>query len=371
MIYQYYVAKSLQMYYNGLVVNSTFFWRSFFMLKRISVILLCLCLAFCAGCSKAEDLTVEKGEDTDITGSQEPVNTNVINSLTGVQDLAPSKENARPVAVMIDNDSLAQKVQTGVGKADIVYETEVEGGITRLMAVFKDFSSVKQIGNIRSARYPYIELALGHNAIYLHHGQDNTYAGPHLSDIAHLTVSENNGGERIDNTAAGWQNLYGYPDKLWNTLVKNNYKTTVSDNTPWQSFTDGVVLENAASTVTVGFSRSYITKFVYDQTSGNYIRNNDKYEHKDYMTNERIEFKNVFVLKTTIRYYPDGKHKEVLLNSGEGYYCVNGTYTPIKWTKGSGSNPLKFTLTDGTPLSVNQGNSWVCIANTSADITLK
>lgn len=342
------------------------------MLKRIFAFVLTLSLLMCAGCSKKnENLTVEKDGTAPVVQDQEEVNPYVVNSLTGVQNLDPEKELLRPVAVMIDNDSLAQKVQTGVGSADIVYETEVEGGITRLMAVFKDFQSVKQVGNIRSARYPYIELALGHDAIYLHHGQDNTYAAPHLSDIDRLVVSESNGGARISNGAKGWQNLYGYPDKLWETIKKNKIDTTLSDSATWQTFGTDVSFENASTTITVPFSNSSVSKFVYNSESGKYTRNSATFEHKDYVTGKSLEFKNIFILKTTIRYYPDGKHKEVLLNSGSGYYCVNGTYVKINWSKGSGSKAFKFTLADGTPLTVNEGNSWVCIMTKNNNVSFK
>lgn len=341
------------------------------MLKRFLAFALCFVLVLCVGCSeKAQDLTVEKS-DPEPQVETEPVNPNVINSLTGIQDLAPEKELLRPVAIMIDNDRLAQNVQTGVGKADIVYETEVEGGITRLMAVFKDFQSVEKVGNIRSARYPFIELALGHDAIYLHHGQDNTYAAPHLRDIDRIVVSENNGGKREENGAMGWQDLYGYPEKLWNTIKKNKIDTELSDSTPWQTFGTDIAFEKASTTITVPFSRSSISKFVYNPETQKYIRNNEKIQHKDYFTGESLEFKNIFILKTTIRYYPDGKHKEVLLKSGSGFYCVNGTYVKIKWQKGTGSKQFKFTLADGTPLTVNEGNSWVCIMSKNMSITFE
>ncbi len=64
--------------------------------------------------------------------------------------------------------------QYGISQADILYETVVEGGITRLLAVFQDFDAEK-IGPIRSARHYYMDFALDHDAIYTHVGQ-STYA---------------------------------------------------------------------------------------------------------------------------------------------------------------------------------------------------
>ena len=83
----------------------------------------------------------------------------------------------------------------------------------------------------------------------------------------------------------------------------------------------------------------------------------------DYFTNETTELKNVFVLLTTIRLYPDGYHRQVYLESGIGYYAVNGTYEEIAWSKGAATNGFTFTKADGTPLTVNPGKSWVCIAD--------
>ena len=82
--------------------------------------------------------------------------TGFINSLTGERTLeTEAQTKLRPVAVSVNNLLPAQKVQTGLEKADIVYESYVEGGITRLLAVFKDLKSVKQVGTVRSARYVY------------------------------------------------------------------------------------------------------------------------------------------------------------------------------------------------------------------------
>ena len=118
------------------------------------------------------------------------------------------------------------------------------------------------------------------------------------------------------------------------------------------------------------FSASYKTTMNYDAATGTYIRSFNGTVRKDYTSGNTENFKNVFVLLTTIRNYPDGKHRQVFLTSGSGYYFVNGTYTQINWSKGNASDSIKFTNTDGTPLTVNAGNSWVCIAdmNTSQPI---
>ena len=157
---------------------------------------------------------------------------------------------------------------------------------------------------------------------------------------------------------------------MWNTIVKKGINIKATTVTPWQNFTSEdtvVTFASSAKKITIPFSDGYKTIMQYDEKTGKYIRYSKTVERKDYSTGESMYFKNLFVLNTTIRTYPnctDGKnHREVTLTSGKGYYFVNGTYTPILWSKGAASSPFKFTLTDGTPLNVNPGNSWVCISD--------
>lgn len=335
------------------------------MSKKALALLLCLSLFMLSACSnKTERLSVDEGEEPQSSVSSEPVLYK--NPLTGISELTEDKTDDRPVAIMVNNITTAQPVQAGLNKADIVYETEVEGGITRLLAVYQDVSKAGTIGTIRSARYPYVDLALGHNAIYLHHGQDDTYCGPHLKDIDDINISESNYGHRLKNGLASEHTLYTDGEKLWSGLVKDKVKTERGTDTAWASFADedaGVTLENTASTVSVPFSASYKSVFKYDAATGAYIRYFKDTLRKDYKTGEATEVKNVFVLLTTIKNYPDGYHRQVALESGDGYYCSNGTYTAIKWSKGASTNGFKFTKADGSELTVNAGSSWVCIAD--------
>lgn len=342
------------------------------MLKKLLAGIMCLSLVLAVGCSKGDDkLSVDVGDTPSVPEVVEPEY--AVNPLTGLENLDPEKANNRPVAITVNNLSQAQAVQTGVGKADIVYETEVEGGITRLVAVYQDTTKVEKIGTIRSARYAFVDIALGHNAIYVHHGQDSFHAPALLNKVNRLVIGTNNGGVRISNGLASEHTLYGYGEGIWNSIVNAGFNTKTESTKTWQNFADekkSVRHSTAATSVSVPFSTSYKTTFNYDAANGNYKRFFNGVERKDYYTGESVTFKNVFVLYTTIRNYSNcspstckGTHREILLNSGEGYYFVNGTYTPIKWSKGSAYSGFKFTNSDGTPLTVNPGNSWVCIAD--------
>jgi len=343
------------------------------MFRKIIALMLCISLLTVVGCKKENnESTVSEIKEVVSEVSSVPEPTYYLNPLTGEVDLTEEGMSKQvPVAIMINNIDLAQSVQAGVGQADIVYETEVEGGITRLMAVYQDIQNVGRIGTIRSARYVYVDLALGHKALYLHHGQDSKYCAPHLKDIKHYTVDENNCGKRIRNGKSSEHTLYADGKGVYNSFVKGK---TLDNPSMWQNFAaDGTTVTltgGSATKVSVPFSTSYNTSFTYDAITGKYTRHFRGNALKDYITGKTTEVKNVFILKTGIYNYSDNYHRKVNLQGGEGYYCVNGTYTKIKWTKGNSNSPFKFTNADGSPLTVNQGNSWVCIASSSVNISI-
>lgn len=337
------------------------------MFKRITAICLVFMLLLCSGCSKKETAVEPETQppvETPVEPPREPEL--YVNPLTGVKELEAGIAERRPVAVMVNNFSSAQKVQTGVTQADVIYETEIEGGITRLLAVFQDISKVKTIGTIRSARYAFIDLAMGHNAVYIHHGRDPVYALPHLSDVDRIEIQENLYGERLDNGLKYEHTLYTYGEPLWKGIT-DRFNTQNTGAQTWQNFaaedqtvtlTDGV-----ANVVTIPFSGNYKTKFVYDSTTGLYERNFNATIPADYFSGESTKVKNVVVMLTTITDYPDGLHRNIRLQSGEGYYATNGGYKAIKWSKGGSSDSVKFTNLDGTPLQMSAGTTWVCVAS--------
>jgi hypothetical protein len=82
-----------------------------------------------------------------------------VNTLTGVG--APG----RVLAVKIDNVGGAQYEQAGLDSADIVYVIQVEGGLSRYLAVFDSVNAPAQVGPVRSARQTDIPLLAAYGDI--------------------------------------------------------------------------------------------------------------------------------------------------------------------------------------------------------------
>lgn len=82
--------------------------------------------------------------------------TSAIPSTTSTPRPAPAPRGAPALAVKIDNVADARP-QTGVGSADVVYVEPVEGGLTRLVAIYVG-RAPRVVGPVRSARRTDIQL---------------------------------------------------------------------------------------------------------------------------------------------------------------------------------------------------------------------
>ena len=54
------------------------------------------------------------------------------------------------------------------------------------------------------------------------------------------------------------------------------------------------------------------------------------------------------------------------LTGGKGTFFCGGKAVDIQWSKGDRNSQLVYKLTDGTPLTLGQGRSYVCIINSAS-----
>ncbi len=330
------------------------------------VLTACLLLTF-TGCRNDQNPVINSSDtDNSTTNSSEtekPVTYTY--SLTGLETTTPIKNN-RPVALTINNIYTAQKVQCGVGQADVVFETEVEGGITRMLALYQNpTKEIGQIGTVRSVRVVFADLVASMDAVLVHHGIGG-YAADRMSELGtdRIEINTNNYGKR-DNNGLAWEHtLYTSGEMLESALDKTGYGEGGMEK-QWLNFSDEEISpENTASTKVVAkFNNYYHTYFFYDSEDKVYQKGSNGAPLKDYITGETEDFKNVFLLETKMGYYPNNKHRDIELSGGKGYYFTNGGYEEITWSKSGDHSPITFKNAQGKELAVNKGNSYICIMN--------
>ena len=287
--------------------------------------------------------------------------------------------NSRPYAVMIPNDGSAKKRQYGINSAYMIYEITVEGGITRLMALFKDVD-VDKIGPVRSARHYYLDYALESDAIYVHFG----WSPQAQSDISSMGINNLNGLYNPSNMFARDKN-YSSPNNAFTSTEKIK-KAAESKDYSLKS-TEYEVLKYAknvdlskndtkipANNIKINYAGGAYVKYIYDEINKYYLRYNNENKHIDNNTNEQVHMKNIIVLKMdTINISGDDKGRQNLNNigSGEGYYITEGSAIKITWSKDSRTSKTVYKDIKGKELKINDGNTFIQIQPENKDLTIE
>ena len=107
-------------------------------------------LAACGGSSKPAAKPSPSPTTPSASATTTPAPVAAACPLTGLPPAADQKVDRAALAVKIDNVDAARP-QAGLNQADVVIEETVEGGLTRLMAIFQ-CSSTDSVGPIRSVR---------------------------------------------------------------------------------------------------------------------------------------------------------------------------------------------------------------------------
>lgn len=307
-----------------------------------------------------------------------------IDPLTGLA-CANDYTNSRPVAVMINNIKQAIP-QYGISEADILYECTVEGGITRLMAVFPDCSTVPLLGSVRSSRDYYIDLAQAHDALYAHcGGSPDAYSA--ISSRKIQNIDGVNGSKAASD--AYWKDAervrkMGYEhasmtngEKLAQAIEALGYRTTPSDGfTQPLQFTEDDVARNGETALSANAAFSYYAQsfFSYDPKRTCYIKGQYGERHIDAGTGYPLTFKNVLLLSATYTNIAGDEKNRLDLNftgTGKGYYLTNGEKIDIVWKKSDRQSPYALYEADGsTPLLLNPGKTYIGITNGLSCVTL-
>ena len=287
------------------------------------------------------------------------------------------KGNDRPIAVMIDNHKDAWP-QAGLQDAYMVYEIVVEGGETRLMALFKGVN-VDKIGPVRSARHYFLDYAMENDAIYVHFGQSPQAE----SDIKKYDIDDINGISedgttfwRVSDKAAP-HNAVTSTEKLLKSAESKKYKTTSTETSVLNYVTNEVNLKDGESAlkVTIPHSQLQTVEYYYDEQNKVYERYARDKEQTDWTTGNTITTKNIIITFCDNYTLTDSENKgrQGLKNIGtfDGYYITNGKAIKIKCTKQARDEKTVYTDLQGNIIEVNDGNTFVHICPTDSNVVIE
>lgn len=348
----------------------------------ISVILLVVALVACKKGHEDEmsenpvgnnEVSVEEQSNEaqdEVVEEAMPTNQNL---LTGLADLSEGAIGKRPVAVMVNNVNKSLP-QYGISQADIIFEMHVEGDLTRLMALYADYTKVPKVCAIRSCRYYYPAVSEGFDAVYVHWGMDESMRNYVESiDSTRYDAMRNGCGlfgrdqNRIDSGYSLEHTAYFDGTLLPEVMNSQGERTELLDNKKKTAFLFNGMDEQIkpsgkeCSSVNLDFGAATAT-FTYDEASNTYLKQINGKAQMDSVAGTQLAFSNVFVLETSISVRTDYGHKQIDWQGGTnsvGYYVSNGAVQKISWSKASEKDYLKFFTENGQELSINRGKSYI------------
>lgn len=280
----------------------------------------------------------------------------------------------RPIAVKIEN-SPAARPQTGIQRADVVYESLVEGGITRFNCIFHSDQEGTR-GPVRSARLSDLHIVPQYNALFSFSGANTTVNG-RINRAGIDNLSEDAGVSYPyyrSSVKAAPHNLFLDMMKLKEEAKRRKMDLTAKVQ-PFLFERGSTDATPTTTELTVPFSDANRVVWTYDGGSDTYLRVNNGRAHTDAETGKQISAHNVVVLwaktsaagrdkvgSTTLDIELSGENRCSVFRNGQRYDGV--------W-KTNDKTPPRFFTRDGAPIRLTPGNTWMQVIPTNVNISMR
>lgn len=313
------------------------------LLRRLAVLGVTggLVLSACGG-DDAEDASEENSRDGGKLTQVSP--------LTGLK--TPNGPPERPVvAVKIDNTSSAEP-QVGLDKADLVVEELVEGGSTRLAALYWSHAPA-EVGPVRSMRSTDVGIVGPTNGVLVASGG----APAAIKDFKAAgieTYTEDAKGFSRDSSRSQPYNVMANLDQLAGTLDDTEVPN------PYLPFgKPASVKAKPATSVDVEFSSGHTTSWSFESGTG-WVR-------EDSLADQGADFVPDTVLALEVNVgnagYRDPAGNPVpeseFFGTGSAVLFHNGKATEGTWTKNGPDGQVQLKSADGTSIAVPPGRTWI------------
>jgi hypothetical protein len=319
--------------------------------------------ALLSACTAAPPAAAPTAKTTTTTTATAAVNTTALCPLTG----APVPDGGAvptrtALAVKIDNYPDARP-QSGLDKADIVFEEPVEGGITRYVAVFQ-CQQASQVGPIRSARNIDIGIL----------GQLGSPLIAHVGGIAPVLYNINNS-PLVNLDVGAYSSVAQHPAGRY--APYDTYSSTAalwglglgSKEPPAPLFTYSGVTPQGPVTTSVAIPFSGTSNVVWHYVDQLHAWQRFYGLAPDMVAdNQQDTAANVIVQFVSVFYGPWAENSEGGLEvqanlyggvSGKAEIFRSGVEQDGTWQRAGLNTPTQFLDANGQPIALQPGQTWV------------
>jgi hypothetical protein len=277
----------------------------------------------------------------------------------------------RVVAVKIDNHPRAQP-QVVLNEADAVYETLVEGGITRFIALYHtvDFDKV---GPNRSGRVTDSDLIKGLDAVFQISGAQGWVKNIFRADGIHV-LYDNGVTTYRDNSRPAPHNLFTSTLKIREVADDRGW----SDENPGNMFLFGDAPESGEVATRISMSFSSAPNSNWEWDGEKYLRFNGSTIHKTFDIDGKSEQVDADVLvalrvREFIAHNPAGSGTSLptaeTVGTGEATIFYNGEVVEGIWTREENTDMFTLTNEDESLMVIPPGRLWISLIPNKEPVT--
>jgi len=280
------------------------------------------------------------------------------------------------IAVKVDNYSLGPapaeaRPQSGLDYADIIFEEQVEGSITRYAAVFQCRQAPSLVGPIRSARWTDVQMLsqLGH-PLFVHVGGIIPVIQTNVDLGTHPTLEENPPGRYAP------YDTYTMTKFIWSAI-----SAPTKAPSPLFTYSRVVPPGERVSQVHLDWSGTSDIYWRWNAATQTWLRFYNVASasapniQPDVLTDGvQNQAQNVIIQDVSITYGPWVENSQggleaeshIIDNHGTAYVLRNGTMIAGTWSAGAAGTPTVFLSKTGHPITLAPGRTWVEIYPSNA-----
>ena len=298
--------------------------------------------------------------------------------LTGEPTTDSTLAQRRALAVKVGNNNRRSRPQAGLAAADIVYETLIEGGEGRFLAVFHS-EIPGRVGPVRSVRTSDFDLLADLSRPYLASSGANPTVLSETRRAERAGTIVDIGGMRTfvpysrDPARRSPYNLYFHSESLIDSdgsaLRGGPLEAPVVPLLDYGSPNPAGIAGAKGVTVTYHRPTGNVVSHIWDEAAGGWVR----IQEGDLMMTEtgsgltEVAPVNVAVLWMNHRYAPADPESPLTQSYGTGDALVltAGAVHEAVWERTADRAGFRFVDTAGNPLSFSPGSTWFLLANSS------
>ncbi len=320
-----------------------------------------------------------------------------INPLTGQPYPSDEARNRRNLIVKVSNYTWIVRPQSGLTQADLVWEYEVEGGVTRFAAIYRSQGS-DHVGSVRSGRLPDLELVMMYQALLAYSGSNDNIKnmilkGACIDPTTGSRVLCTGDGSQIETTNWKYQaitpqfgdncppfcrfprpgvpfehTLFANTFQIWDLAEKRNVNTGY----PAKGFAFADEPDPGGKTANDIFIKWYgdqDARWQYNPADHKYYRWNTGLPHMDANTGKQLTADNVIIIQANHKARPDIYESESgsptieiqLWGQEKAWVFRDGHWYEGIWMRRNRERGALMIMTQNgqQPIDLKPGNSWI------------